>query len=943
MTPDQWKRVEELYHAALELPAGERKDFLARASSGDEGLQRKVEALLKSHDEGGGFLDKPALEVAARATVRNAGARKGTLLGATISHYKIVSLCGAGGMGEVYLADDVRLDRRVALKILLPEVALEEERMRRFMREARAASALSHPNVATIYDVGESDGIHFIAMEYVDGQTLAEKTAGGPLEPALVIEIGRQAADALDAAHLKGITHRDVKPANLILTPNNQVKVLDFGLAKIARPQEELATVVSTPGTATGVVMGTVDYMSPEQLLGKDVDHRTDIFSLGVVLYEMTIGRVPFPGSTTAERLGRILHIDPEPMLQWNSKAPPELERIIRKCLQRDRDQRYQSAAELRADLTSLQQRSLRAVSKHTDAHVDSQTPGYRRQTSYTRSSLFLALLCFAFIGALAIWSLSETDVPAQREQRLISTFPGTHREASFSPDGNKIVFVKDVGGVPQVWVKTLEAGDPLQITSGPKPASRPRWSPKGDQILYAVLSAPNTPQGYRSGDLWMISPGGGIPHRLITDGVNPGWSWDGAHLVFERGADLWMANADGTGQRRIENLPPITVMLTQRRPALSPDGTLIAFFQNESGVPWGDIWVIPSQGGEARRLTWDSSRSGGLTWTPDSHSIVFSSERGGSMTLWKVPVTGGKPGPVLSSPGEDTDPQVSRDGQKLIYTNTRTTHSIVITDPATGKTEDIYPSPTWKAAAFFSPRGDTIAFTEVTETGPQLFTMRTDGTNRTRITREAETRSGLPQWSRDGATLYYYQLSPTPSFRKIPAEGGRSVEVGPGWTWGTHHGAQVDGEQKRIIYSILDRNTLVQTTIRDIQTGNEAPFTRALLHPHWSSDGRFVAGRDSFGNITICPTDGGECRALTTNGWAPRWLFGDSRIYFDREGTMRTILQVWSVSRDGRDERKLADLVDFSDFVDYSSTGQILWVRHRSTSSELWLSTLPH
>ena len=203
MTPDQWQRVEELYHVALELPIGERKDFLVRASSGDEVLRKRVEALLKSHDEGRGFLDRHALEVAARATSRSSSSRKGSLLGTTISHYKAVSLCGAGGMGEVYLADDVRLDRRVALKILLPEVALDEERMRRFNREAKAASALNHPNVATIYDVGESDGVHFIAMEYVDGQTLAEKIDGGPLEPGLVIEIGRQVADALDAMLFK--------------------------------------------------------------------------------------------------------------------------------------------------------------------------------------------------------------------------------------------------------------------------------------------------------------------------------------------------------------------------------------------------------------------------------------------------------------------------------------------------------------------------------------------------------------------------------------------------------------------------------------------------------------------------------------------------------------------------------------------------------------------
>ncbi len=942
MTPDQWQRIEALYHAALELPIGERKDFLARASSGDEVVRRKVEALLKSHVEGDGFLDKHAFEVAARAMH---GIQPGSLLGATISHYKILSVCGAGGMGEVYLADDVRLQRPVALKLLPPEVELDEERLWRFMREARTASALNHPNVATIYDVGESDGVHFIAMEYVEGQTLAEKIKDGAIKPALLTEIGRQVADALDAAHLKGITHRDVKPANLMLTPRGQVKVLDFGLAKFSpSPEQPTSAASHTSGTAPGIVMGTVDYMSPEQILGNDVDHRSDIFSFGIVLYEMATGRLPFPGSTTGERLGRILHVDPESIYPWNPNAPRELERIVRKCLEKDPTHRYQSARELHDDLTNLQgdSRPLHGVLEHVDSRMESRNREGWLEGLHKRSRLLLPLLFVALIGGLAAWWPRRANVPAQPKLPpfRISTFPGAHREASFSPDGKRIAFIRDVDGVPQVWVKSLAGGEPLQITFG-QPASRPRWSPKGDQILYVLLAASNTPQGYASGDLWLVSPEGGAPRKLIIDGVNPNWSWDGKQLVFERGADLWMANDDGLGQRRIENLPPTDILLAQRLPALSPDGTLIAFFQNESWAPWGDIWVIPSQGGVARRLTWDASWFGGLTWTPDGRFIVFSSERAGSLTLWRVPVTSGKPESVFPSIGEDRDPEISRDGRKLIYTNTHTTYTVILTDPTTGRSEEIYSSPTRKVAAYFSPQGETIAFTEMTEAGLQLFTMRADGTNRTQITRETKTQSVIPHWSRNDSSLYYYQISPTPSFRKIPAQGGKSVEIGPGWTWGTHNGAQVDSEEKRIIYSKLDRNAAVQTTILDIQTGVETPFTIALRHPRWSSDGRFVAGRDSFGNITICPTDGSKCWPLTANGWAPRWLFGDSRIYFDREGPIRTILQVWSISRDGRNERKMADLGDFSDFVDYSSNGQIVWIRTRSTSSELWLSTL--
>ena len=283
-----------------------------------------------------------------------------SLVGRQVGPYKIHSLLGVGGMGEVYLAQDPRLDRAVALKILPAELASDPDRIRRFIREARAASGLKHPNVATIYEIGKSDEFHFIAMEYVEGQTLANKISGRPLPIAEIVDIGIQVADALDEAHRKGITHRDIKPANLMLTSREQVKILDFGLAKVARPEgQALGSDISTVmKTETGVVMGTVQYMSPEQVLGKEVDHRTDIFSLGVVLYEMATGRLPFTGTSSSETMDRVLHGQPEAIARFNYDVPAELDRIIRKCLEKDRERRYQSARELLIDLKNLKRDS---------------------------------------------------------------------------------------------------------------------------------------------------------------------------------------------------------------------------------------------------------------------------------------------------------------------------------------------------------------------------------------------------------------------------------------------------------------------------------------------------------------------------------------------------------------------------------------------------------
>jgi eukaryotic-like serine/threonine-protein kinase len=280
--------------------------------------------------------------------------------GTNVAHYRIVSRLGAGGMGDVYLAQDTKLDRAVALKILPAEVADDQGRMRRFVLEAKAASALSHPNVAHIYEIGEADGVHFIAMEYVEGRPLRDKIGGQSLEAGEILDLGTQIADALDEAYSKGVTHRDIKPANIMITPRGQVKVLDFGLAKVTRPHAPNATGETETQAATdpGVVLGTVHYMSPEQALGRDVDHRSDIFCLGVVLYEMATGRLPFSGSTPAETLSRILQAQPEAMARLNYSVSPELERIVRKCLEKERERRYQSARELVVDLRNLKRDS---------------------------------------------------------------------------------------------------------------------------------------------------------------------------------------------------------------------------------------------------------------------------------------------------------------------------------------------------------------------------------------------------------------------------------------------------------------------------------------------------------------------------------------------------------------------------------------------------------
>ena len=352
---ERWATVKRLHQAALDREPSQRAAFLDHACAGDEALRRDVQSLLAYEQDAASFLESPALEVTARSVGHDPLI---PLVGRTLGHYHVESQLGSGGMGEVYLAHDPRLERAVALKVLPPDFTLDADRMQRFVREARAASALNHPNVATIHDIGESAGVHFIVMEYVEGETIAEKIAGGPLNVAEIVNIAVQVADALDTAHAKGITHRDIKPANLMLTPRSQVKVLDFGIAKTAQDEASRLTDETTTGaqTAVGLVIGSVPYMSPEQVLGRAVDPRSDIFSLGVTLYEMATGRHPFTGATTTETRDRILHAQPEPIVRPAAANASALEQITLKCLEKDVERRYQSTVDLLADLRQLQQ-----------------------------------------------------------------------------------------------------------------------------------------------------------------------------------------------------------------------------------------------------------------------------------------------------------------------------------------------------------------------------------------------------------------------------------------------------------------------------------------------------------------------------------------------------------------------------------------------------------
>jgi eukaryotic-like serine/threonine-protein kinase len=352
MTPERYRQVGHLYHTALELDPEARQAFLDNACGGDEELRQEVESLLRAYDKAANYFAAPAMQVAAGLLVEQ---KSSTLAGQSFSHYQVLSLIGAGGMGEVYLAEDTTLGRRVALKLLSAESTRDADRVRRFEQEARAASSLNHPNIVTIHEIGRVDSTHYIITEFVEGETLRQQMSKSKPGIGAVLEVMVQVASALSAAHAAGIVHRDIKPENIMVRPDGLVKVLDFGLAKLTAesraPVYSHAPTIDKRLTEPGQVMGTPHYMSPEQARGVGVDARSDIFSLGAMLYEMITGQRPFAGATTGDTIAAILRDEPQPLSHHLSDCPPTLEWIVNRCLAKSPEQRYQTAGELSAEL----------------------------------------------------------------------------------------------------------------------------------------------------------------------------------------------------------------------------------------------------------------------------------------------------------------------------------------------------------------------------------------------------------------------------------------------------------------------------------------------------------------------------------------------------------------------------------------------------------------
>jgi Tol biopolymer transport system component len=840
---------------------------------------------------------------------------------------EILAPLGAGAMGEVYRARDNSLGREVALKLLPEQLASDPDRLRRFEQEARAAAALNHPNIVAVYRFGTRNGnTPYLVTELLQGQTLRERLKQGTIPVRKTVDYAVQIARGLAAAHDQGIVHRDLKPENIFLTRDGLVKILDFGLAKLRAPapSEMHSTIAIAGSTEPGMVLGTVGYMSPEQVRGLVADHRSDIFSLGTILYEMLSGSRAFQGATSADTMSAILREEPAELSSSVRNLSPALARIVHRCLEKDPAERFQSVRDLAFNLELL---------TRDDEGSGSAIALQAKKLSRRRFPVWViaAVLAAGGVGFLAArWLRPPARTSGPVVLRRLTDFVGLEEFPALSPDGKSVAFTADLGGMRQVWVRLLAGGMPLQITHDDNDHQSPRWSPDSASLFYYTPS--HEPNGL--GTIWEISALGGTARPIATSIGGGDISHDGKHIAYlrtqEGQIELAIADRDGANAKTLTGLPPGGYSSLR----WSPDGRMVGFQHGQ--VFNYDVYYVPVTGGPPKAVTQDSNPLGGFAWLPDSSGVVYSTSRGETMLylptmnlwsvslagkdlrqltfgetsyispdldrsgnlvasrsrtqfdIWKYPVDG-KPQDntrrglqITHQTGAVQAPSVGPHDRELVYLSDSGGHgNLWIVNLESGATRQITFEQDPRLALglpVWSPNGANIAYVTRSRTSWNVdqWMINPDGTNARKISEIG----GWAAWSPDSRWLYFAEPARDGSYRilkRAPDSNenivvrneGQRPAVGPdGTLYFARELANVNGSADIEMLRANPETAPAQAMVRI--AGSRLPPLSMAMQPVLSPDGKWLALLLTDGgstNIWALPTAGGEMHRITDFG----------------------------------------------------------------------------